>query len=292
MSNFFRYLPFAGFFFVCASARAVLLSVLPLKALSLMGNAQLVSVLFFMVSACGVAVSLSVPMILQRTGLHRCFLLSVFAMVASVVLLWTEAVWSFAAGMVLHVFGVTSMEVVLSLYVMQRIPRRQLPEFEPLRMVSAIVALSIGPWLGVYLQSRVADWLPYLIAIGGTVATLIYFRWLGLQQMSLPERLLPAGNPLRHIGRFFLQPRLRLAWGLILTRSSWWMAFLGLVCSPVFAAPADVHGVYCGRRDESVGFCSIRHANSGYCFTCIRGTGCDDARWVRSRAFSPCSSST
>ncbi len=250
MSNFFRYLPFAGFFFVCASARAVLLSVLPLKALSLMGDAQLVSVLFFMVSACGVAVSLSVPMILQRTGLHRCFLLSVFAMVASVVLLWTEAVWSFAAGMVLHVFGITSMEVVLSLYIMQRIPRRQLPEFEPLRMVSAIVALSIGPWLGVYLQSRVADWLPYLIAIGGTVATLIYFRWLGLQQMSLPERLLPAGNPLRHIGRFFLQPRLRLAWGLILTRSSWWMMFI--IYTPIYARESGL-GELMGAAIVSIG---------------------------------------
>ena len=250
MSNFFRYLPFAGFFFVCASARAVLLSVLPLKALSLMGNAQLVSVLFFMVSACGVAVSLSVPMILQRTGLHRCFLLSVFAMVASVVLLWTEAVWSFAAGMVLHVFGITSMEVVLSLYIMQRIPRRQLPEFEPLRMVSAIVALSIGPWLGVYLQSRVADWLPYLIAIGGTVATLIYFRWLGLQQMSLPDRLLPAGNPLRHIGRFFLQPRLRLAWGLILTRSSWWMMFI--IYTPIYARESGL-GELMGAAIVSIG---------------------------------------
>jgi hypothetical protein len=250
MSNFFRYLPFAGFFFVCASARAVLLSVLPLKALSLMGDAQLVSVLFFMVSACGVAVSLSVPMILQRTGLHRCFLLSVFAMVASVVLLWTEAVWSFAAGMVLHVFGITSMEVVLSLYIMQRIPRRQLPEFEPLRMVSAIVALSIGPWLGVYLQSRVADWLPYLIAIGGTVATLIYFRWLGLQQMSLPDRLLPAGNPLRHIGRFFLQPRLRLAWGLILTRSSWWMMFI--IYTPIYARESGL-GELMGAAIVSIG---------------------------------------
>ena len=250
MSNFFRYLPFAGFFFVCASARAVLLSVLPLKALSLMGNAQLVSVLFFMVSACGVAVSLSVPMILQRTGLHRCFLLSVFAMVASVVLLWTEAVWSFAAGMVLHVFGITSMEVVLSLYIMQRIPRRQLPEFEPLRMVSAIVALSIGPWLGVYLQSRVADWLPYLIAIGGTVATLIYFRWLGLQQMSLPDRLLPVGNPLRHIGRFFLQPRLRLAWGLILTRSSWWMMFI--IYTPIYARESGL-GELMGAAIVSIG---------------------------------------
>jgi len=250
MSNFFRYLPFAGFFFVCSSARAVLLSVLPLKALSLMGNAQLVSVLFFMVSACGVAVSLSVPTILQRIGLHRCFLLSVFAMVASVVLLWTEAMWSFAAGMVLHVFGVTSMEVVLSLYIMQRIPRRQLPEFEPLRMVSAIAALSIGPWLGVYLQSRVADWLPYLIAIGGTVATLIYFRWLGLQQMSLPERLLPAGNPLRHIGRFFLQPRLRLAWGLILTRSSWWMMFI--IYTPIYARESGL-GELMGAAIVSIG---------------------------------------
>lgn len=250
MSNYFRYLPFAGFFFVCSSARAVLLSVLPLKALSLMGTAQLVSVLFFMVSACGVAVSLSVPTILQRIGLHRCFLLSVFAMVASVVLLWTEAMWSFAAGMVLHVFGVTSMEVVLSLYIMQRIPRRQLPEFEPLRMVSAIAALSIGPWLGVYLQSRVADWLPYLIAIGGTVATLIYFRWLGLQQMSLPERLLPAGNPLRHIGRFFLQPRLRLAWGLILTRSSWWMMFI--IYTPIYARESGL-GELMGAAIVSIG---------------------------------------
>ena len=250
MSNYFRYLPFAGFFFVCSSARAVLLSVLPLKALSLMGTAQLVSVLFFMVSACGVAVSLSVPTILQRIGLHRCFLLSVFAMVASVVLLWTEAMWSFAAGMVLHVFGVTSMEVVLSLYIMQRIPRRQLPEFEPLRMVSAIFALSIGPWLGVYLQSRVADWLPYLIAIGGTVATLIYFRWLGLQQMSLPERLLPAGNPLRHIGRFFLQPRLRLAWGLILTRSSWWRMFI--IYTPIYARESGL-GELMGAAIVSIG---------------------------------------
>ena len=31
----FRYLPFAGFFFVCTTSRAMLLSILPLKALLL-----------------------------------------------------------------------------------------------------------------------------------------------------------------------------------------------------------------------------------------------------------------
>ena len=36
----FRYLPFAGFFFVCTTSRAVLLSILPLKALLLVGNAH------------------------------------------------------------------------------------------------------------------------------------------------------------------------------------------------------------------------------------------------------------
>ena len=79
--------------------------------------------------------------------------MSLFTTAVSVVLLGTEPLWCFAAGMVLHVFGVTSMEVVLSLYIMQRIPRRELPEFEPLRMVSTIIALSIGPWLGIYLQT-------------------------------------------------------------------------------------------------------------------------------------------
>ncbi|MEE3282255.1 MAG: MFS transporter [Pseudomonadota bacterium] len=250
MSNYFRYLPFAGFFFVSAIARAILLSVLPLKALSLMETAQLVSVLFFAASACGVAVSLSVPIILRKTGLHHCFLMSLFTTAVSVVLLGTEALWSFAAGMVLHVFGVTSMEVVLSLYIMQRIPRRELPEFEPLRMVSTIIALSIGPWLGIYLQTQVADWLPYLIAVCGTVVTLIYFRWLGLQTEFLPERLLRVGNPLRHISRFLLQPRLRLAWGLTLARSSWWMMFI--IYTPIYAHQSGL-GELMGAAIVSIG---------------------------------------
>ena len=246
----FRYLPFAGFFFVCTTSRAVLLSILPLKALLLVGNAQMVSVLFFMVSVGGIGVSLSVPFMLRKTDLQNGFLISVFSMAVSVAFLWTGTLWSFAVGMVLHVFSVTSMEVMLSLYVMQRIPRRQLPEFEPLRMVSAIVALSIGPWLGVYLQSRVADWLPFAIAIAGTVATLIYFRWLGLHRMSMPTRDFGAGNPLRHIGRFFRQPRLRLAWSLILTRSSWWMMFI--IYTPIYASQSGL-GELTGAAIVSIG---------------------------------------
>ena len=70
-------------------------------------------------------------------------------MVISIALLWTQDLLTFSLGMMFHVFGITSMEVILSLHVMQRIPRSQLSEFEPLRMVSTVMALSIGPWLGV-----------------------------------------------------------------------------------------------------------------------------------------------
>ena len=68
--------------------------------------------------------------------------------------------------------------------------------------------------------------------------------------MSLPERLLQVGNPLRHIGRFFLQPRLRLAWGLILTRSSWWMMFI--IYTPIYARESGL-GELMGAAIVSIG---------------------------------------
>ena len=244
------HLKFAGFFFVSATARAVLLSILPLKALSLLGSAQYVSVLFFIVSACGIGASLGVYSVLRHVSLHAGFLASLGMMTLSVILLSASTLWVFSVGMVLHVFGVTAMEVILSLYVMQRIPRRRLSEFEPLRMVSTIVALSIGPFLGVYLQSRYDDWLPFAIAATGTLVTFAYFRWLGLHQISMQGVALGTGNPTRHIRRFFRQPRLRLAWSLTLARSSWWMMFI--VYTPLYAVQSGL-GELLGAAIISIG---------------------------------------
>ena len=201
-----RYLPFAGFFFVATAARAVLLSILPLKALSLLGSAQHVSVLFFIVSICGIGISLGVYSALRRISLQVGFLVSLLMMTASILLLFSNNLWAFSAGMVFHIFGITSMEVILNLYVMQRIPRNQLSKFEPWRMVAAVVALSIGPWLGVYLQSTYADWLPYTVAIAGVILTLIYFRGLGLHRLEI-RRTRTASNLIRNIKRFLDQLR-------------------------------------------------------------------------------------
>ena len=250
MLNRSGYLPFAGFFFVGAMARAVLLSILPLKALSLLGSAQYVSVLFFVVSVCGIGASLGVYSILRHISLHVGFMGSLLMMTLSVMLLSAQVLWVFSVGMVLHVFSVTSMEVILSLYVMQRIPRRRLSEFEPLRMLSSIVALSIGPFLGVYIQSRYADWLPFAIAAAGTLATFAYFRWLGLQHTTMQGGSFGTVNPARHVGRFFRQPRLRLAWSLVLARSSWWMMFI--IYTPIYAVQSGL-GELLGAAIISIG---------------------------------------
>ena len=244
-----RYLPFAGFFFVATAARAVLLSILPLKALALLGTAQYVSVLFFIVSICGIGISLGVYSALRRISLHAGFLVSLLMMTASILLLFSNDLWAFSAGMVLHIFGITSMEVILNLYVMQRIPRNQLSKFEPWRMVAAVVALSIGPWLGVYLQSTYADWLPYTVAIAGVVLTLIYFRGLGLHHLEV--RKTPAGsNLIRNIKRFLDQPRLRLAWILTLARSGWWQLFI--IYTPIYAVHSGL-GELWGSAIVSIG---------------------------------------
>ena len=102
-----RYLPFAGFFFVATAARAVLLSILPLKALSLLGSAQHVSVLFFIVSICGIGISLGVYSALRRISLQVGFLVSLLMMTASILLLFSNNLWAFSAGMVFHIFGIT-----------------------------------------------------------------------------------------------------------------------------------------------------------------------------------------
>ena len=244
-----RYLPFAGFFFVATAARAVLLSILPLKALSLLGSAQHVSVLFFIVSICGIGISLGVYSALRRISLHVGFLVSLLMMTASILLLFSNDLWAFSAGMVLHIFGITSMEVILNLYVMQRIPRNQLSKFEPWRMVAAVVALSIGPWLGVYLQSTYADWLPYTVAIAGVILTLIYFRGLGLHRLEI-RRTRTASNLIRNIKRFLDQPRLRLAWILTLARSGWWQLFI--IYTPIYAVHSGL-GELWGSAIVSIG---------------------------------------
>ncbi len=216
----------------------MLLSVIPLQAYALMGNAQDASVLLFAVSVGGILAALALPPLIRRIGLYPAYLMSSSAMVISALMMMFDSPLIFTAGLFCHAFAVAAAEVVLSLYVLCRVPRSQLTSFEPLRIFSLVVALTIGPFLGVYLQAEVMRELPFAVSAVLMIAALTWLRALGLQDTSLPEAKSDSVNPLKYLLRYFRQPRLRLAYGLVLARSCWWTMFIIYV--PIYAAQSGL----------------------------------------------------
>ena len=224
---------FAASFFVTTFARAILVSVIPLQALDLLGDAQSVSVLYFAVAGLGVVSSLAVPTLLGRLGGHATFLIGAAFMMLSATLLPSSSLGFFVVGLVCHFFGIAATDVATNFYVLSEVPRRELMRFEPLRIMFAVIAYTIGPLLGVYLETQVDHSLPYGLAMAAVFVSIAYFFWLGLaDSWRIPGRP-HAGNPFRNIRRFVSQPRLRLAWTLALARNSWWLVFV--VYTPIYA---------------------------------------------------------
>jgi MFS family permease len=230
---------FVALFTLAVLPRTLLITVLPLEALGFLGNAQKVSVLYLVVSLCGLVGSLSIPWLVHR--LHRRWVFSLGALsMASAALLFTfQAFPAFAAGMVLHVFAVASLEISLNLYLMDHVPRRELNRFEPLRVFFAGGAFVIGPWLGVYVRSHLGHGAPFALT-GLAVLVLFGFFWylrLTENPVVAPMTRLPP-RPLVYLPRFFGQPRLRLAWLLAVGRSAWWSLFF--IYAPIYAVNAGL----------------------------------------------------
>ena len=241
---------FAAFFFIQNLPRGMLLSVIPLQAYRQMGNAQDASILLFAVSIGGILAALTLPVLIRRLGLYPSYLLSCATMVLSACLMMIDQPGFFSAGLFCHVFSIAAAEVTLSIYVMGRIARTQMTSFEPLRVFFNVSALTLGPFLGVYLQSRVMAQLPFISCIVFMLAALTWFRVLGLQHTHIPASRSPSVNPLRYLPRYFSQPRLRLAYGLALARSGWWTMFIIYV--PIYAAQSGL-GELTGAALVSIG---------------------------------------
>jgi MFS family permease len=241
---------FAAFFFIQNLPRGMLLTVIPLQAYGLMGNAQDTSVLLFAVSVGGIIAALTLPVLIRRIGLYPAYLFSCAMMILSAGLMMVDQVWFFASGLFCHVFAIAAAEVTLSIYVMGRIQRVQMTSFEPLRVFFNVSALTLGPFLGVYLESQVLHQLPFISTIVFMLIAVVWFRALALQHTTIPATRAQSVNPLKYLPRYFSQPRLRLAYGLALARSGWWAMFIIYV--PIYAAQSGL-GELTGAALVSIG---------------------------------------
>jgi len=228
----------AALYAVSAFYRALLITVLPLLAHRLLGDAQKVSMFYFLVGTTTVAGSLAIPWLVRRFSRRAVLTFGALSAPAGMALLATDGVMGLALGMPIYVFATTCVEICLNLYVLEHVQRRDIGRFEPTRVFFAAGVWLVCPWLGIQLGT-IDGWLPYAVGAAGSLAMLGYFWILRLvDHPAVPKMKQPPPNPLRYFPRFFRQPRLRLAWVLAFGRASWWTTFF--VYGPILAVTAGL----------------------------------------------------
>ena len=240
---------FAILFFLAAFAQTILLTVLPVEAFRLLGSARELSLVYLMVGICGFTGRLAIPSLALLVGRPRLLLLGTAVLLLSCVLLAGDSVPALIVGFALNTFAFACFEIVFNLYVLENIARSELGRFEAKRIFFAAAPWTIGPWLGIYLQSHAAFWLPFLIS-GATGLLMLAYFWLLRLEPPLEPRASRRLNPIYSIARFTAQPRLRLSWVLAVGRNAWWSMFQVYV--PVYAIKTGL-GAEAGGLIVSIG---------------------------------------
>ena len=213
--------------------RSIIVTVVPLMALERFGSAQDVGIFFFLLGILGVGMNLAVPSLVRRLARRGTFRLGVIAGVVSMLLFMHNELWAFCAGMALHLFAASCIDVTLNLYLMDHVRRQDFGRYEPVRMFFLAFSWSVGPFLGVYLRNAVNPAAPFLV--GSVVLLLLgaYFFYLRFfDNPALGGQRVALTNPIRYLPRFFMQPRMALVYLLSTMRSGWWTMYFIYV--PIF----------------------------------------------------------
>lgn len=241
------YVPLLALFGLEAMVRALLSAVVAIVAYEVLGSAVLVSVVYAFNSIFGLAGSLLLPIVTHRLSRRQAMTLAMTAGIACGLAFSWRSPTALIAAFMLQIAMNLIFESATNVFLMERLPRRQIAAFESKRLLMAGIAYTVGPWLGVALDRRVApDLTFYLVSLISAVLLAIYLT-NGPGRSDRPAK--PAGpvaipNPLRFVPRFIAQPRLVLAWLLAFGRSGWWIMFF--IYAPIYVAqsgyPADVGG--------------------------------------------------
>lgn len=228
---------FAILFSLVAMARTLLLVVIPLQANETLADVGQVSILYFVVSMVSLCGSISIPTLVHKLRRRWVFTIGASAAIVGYACLMTGTLVGLVAGLTLQLFSVAAMEITLNLYLMDHIPRKELTRFEPMRIFAGAAVWSGGPMIGVLLKAEFGLFAPYAVASAVAAAALGYFWLLRFKEdPSVAPMKTPPPKPIRYIGHFFAQPRLRLAWTLALGRSAWWSMFF--IYAPIYVFSA------------------------------------------------------
>lgn len=217
---------FAILFTLESLARATLATVIPLQAYDILQSERDVSTLYLWVGITGLVGSFTIPLLIVRFRRRWVYSAAAILMMVAAGLLSTGTLTGQIAGMLLRTFSVASANIVLSLYIMDYIKKRDLVHSEPRRLMFSAGAWTVGPSIGVWLYEEFGRGAPEILTACASAMLLSYFWLLRLQDNpAVAAATAPPPNPIRSIRRFLAQPRLRLAWIIPFGRSAWWAMF-------------------------------------------------------------------
>lgn len=217
---------FALLYTVETFARASIATVLPIQAYDLLASEQRVSFAYTFTAFCSLAFSLAIPHLIRGLSRRWVYSLGAVALLVAAACFVGFTVPGLVAGMVLRVIGAACLNVTLSLYILDHIRKQDYVRNDSVRLGFGTLGWVVAPYLGVWLYIRHGPEAAYGWSGGWAVVLLAVFWYLRLSDGRAigPAKIAPA-NPLRYVGRFWSQPRLRLAWLIAFGRSSCWSTF-------------------------------------------------------------------
>lgn len=215
-----------------AGVRGVLLSVMPLAIYREVGDAALVSQIYFLVGIGSLVAGLLVPWGTRFVPRRWMTMLGAALYLVGMALALVGGPVGLTLALLFNAVATITLWVCLNAYLLDYFVRAQIGRTESLRMFYSATMWAAGPVAGIWLLDL---WYPapFLLAGAFAVAIMVAFWRLRMGDGKEIRRARgPAANPLAYLSRFLRQPRLVAGWLFAVVRSCGWWVYV--VYLPIF----------------------------------------------------------
>ena len=216
-----------------AVARGILISVYPLVVYEALGDALLVSGVYFVIGVISLMIGLLVPYLIRYIPRRYLYSMGAMMFVAGALVTILQTPTMVVTGLALITFAVVITFVCFNAYVLDYVAKFELGRFETSRLFYSAAGWTAGPALGVVLYGwwRPAPFLIAAVAAAGMLGVFLFMR-LGNGRLITRRKRAPT-NPFAYFGRFAVQPRLVTGWIFAVIRSCGWWVYV--VYLPIYA---------------------------------------------------------
>ncbi len=223
-----------------AVARGMLISVFPLAVYHALGDARVVSAVYFAIGIASLVTGLLVPSLIRLVPRRYVYAAGCLAFVTGAATAAVGSPLAVCAGLALVTCATVTCFVCFNAYVLDYIARQELGQLETSRLFYSALGWTAGPVAGVTLHGLWAP-APFLISAlaAATMLAIFLVMRLGNGRLITRARATPA-NPFAYLGRFAAQPRLVAGWLFAVIRSCGWWVYV--VYLPIFVVESGLPG--------------------------------------------------